>query len=76
MKRRLEELEKRLPPGYRMAIVRDQSTAIENATHSVQEHLILGSILAALVVLLFLGTSARRSSRPSPFRPPSSRRSR
>ncbi len=55
VKERLEEVEKRLPAGYHMEIVRDQSTYIENATHAVQEHLIVGSILAALVVLLFLG---------------------
>lgn len=55
VKHRLEEIQKRLPAGYRMDIVRDQSTYIENATHAVQEHLILGSILAAVVVLLFLG---------------------
>jgi multidrug efflux pump subunit AcrB len=55
VKHRLEEVEKRLPAGYRMEIVRDQSTYIEAATHAVQEHLVLGAILAALVVLLFLG---------------------
>lgn len=55
VKRRLKELEKRLPAGYRMNIVRDQSVYIEAATHSVQEHLVLGGFLAALVVLLFLG---------------------
>jgi len=55
VKQRLEEMEKRLPPGYRMSIIRDQSTYIESATHAVQEHLILGSFLAALVVMLFLG---------------------
>ncbi len=52
---RLAELQKRLPPGYRVAIVRNQATFIEAATHAVQEHLVLGAFLAALVVLLFLG---------------------
>jgi HAE1 family hydrophobic/amphiphilic exporter-1 len=55
VKERLEELKERLPAGYRLEVVRDQSTYIENATHAVQEHLILGSFLAAAVVLLFLG---------------------
>lgn len=54
VKDRLTEVEKRLPPGYKMTITRDQSEYIEAATHAVQEHLIVGSILAALVVLLFL----------------------
>jgi multidrug efflux pump subunit AcrB len=44
-----------VPAGYRMEIVRDQSVFIEAATHAVQEHLVIGSLLAALVVLLFLG---------------------
>lgn len=56
VKERLEEIRHRLPPGYRMEIVRDQSAYIEAATHSVQEHLVVGSIMATLVVLLFLGS--------------------
>jgi HAE1 family hydrophobic/amphiphilic exporter-1 len=55
LKQRLAEFRQRLPAGYRMDIVRDQSTYIENATRTVQEHLVLGGFLAALVVLLFLG---------------------
>src|SRR5205085_585410 len=35
-------------------IVRDLSEFIEAAIHNVEEHLVVGSILAALVVLLFL----------------------
>ncbi|MBI3912557.1 MAG: efflux RND transporter permease subunit [Armatimonadetes bacterium] len=55
VKERLKEIETRLPAGYRMEVVRDDSTYIEASTHTVQEHLILGGFLAALVVLLFLG---------------------
>ena len=55
VKRRMAEVEQRMPAGYQMRIVRDQSTYIQAATHAVQEHLILGGFLAALVVLLFLG---------------------
>src|SRR5206468_1441269 len=54
VKERLDDLRKRLPAGYRIQLVRDQSVYIEAATHSVQEHLLLGAILAAGVVLLFL----------------------
>ncbi|MCS6775061.1 MAG: efflux RND transporter permease subunit [Chloroherpetonaceae bacterium] len=54
VKERLQEIQKALPPGYTLTITRDQSEYIEAATHAVQEHLIVGSILAALVVLLFL----------------------
>jgi len=51
---KLAELEKTLPPGYSMRQVRDASDFIEASIHNVEEHLIVGSILAAIVVLLFL----------------------
>jgi HAE1 family hydrophobic/amphiphilic exporter-1 len=53
-KERLEEIRKALPPGYDLRIVRDTSEFIEASIHNVEEHLVVGSILAALVVLLFL----------------------
>jgi HAE1 family hydrophobic/amphiphilic exporter-1 len=40
--------------GYTVRIVNDQSDYIEAAIHSVEEHLIVGSILASIVVLIFL----------------------
>ena len=55
VKARLAELERTLPSGYAVRIVRDQGEFIEASIESVQEHLIVGSVLAALVVLLFLG---------------------
>src|SRR5262245_11653516 len=55
VKERLAELKKGgLPAGYSLDVVRDQSTFIIAAFHTIREHLILGSILAALVVLLFM----------------------
>jgi len=51
---RIAELEKLLPQGWQLRIVRDQSDYIRTALHNVQEHLILGSILATFIVLLFL----------------------
>jgi HAE1 family hydrophobic/amphiphilic exporter-1 len=55
VKGRLAELAPQLPPGYSFEIVRDQSQFILAAVRTVQEHLLLGGFLAALVVLLFLG---------------------
>ncbi|MGE5244601.1 MAG: efflux RND transporter permease subunit [Betaproteobacteria bacterium] len=54
VKERLEELGPNLPPGYDVRVVRDLSEFIEASIHNVEEHLVIGSILAALVVLLFL----------------------
>src|SRR5688572_20992417 len=55
VKQRLAELETILPPGYQLRIVRDEAQFIEASIASVQEHLIVGSILAAIVVFVFLG---------------------
>ena len=55
VKARLAELEPILPPGYQLRIVRDEAQFIEASIASVQEHLVVGSILAAIVVFLFLG---------------------
>ncbi len=55
IKARLKDIP--LPQGYHLEIVRDQSTFVQDAVDSVQEHLILGSILAAVVVLLFLSNA-------------------
>ena len=54
VKARLERIRKLLPPGVTVDIVQDQSRYIEAAFHEVQLHLILGSILASLVVMLFM----------------------
>jgi HAE1 family hydrophobic/amphiphilic exporter-1 len=54
VRERLAEVSAALPPGYNARIVRDLSEFIEASIHSVEEHLVVGSFLAALVVLLFL----------------------
>jgi len=51
---RLKEIEKKLPSGYKIIVARDQAKYVKAANNAVQEHLVLGSILAALVVLIFL----------------------
>ena len=57
LKQRLEELSKLAPKGYRVEVVRDQSVFIKTSIDTVKEHLILGSILAAVVVFIFLANS-------------------
>src|SRR6266850_797855 len=54
VKERLDDVKSTLPAGYNVRLVRDTSDFIEASIHNVEEHLIVGSILAALVVLLFL----------------------
>ncbi len=55
IKARLAVVKKSLPAGYSVDVVRDQSIFILASFHAVREHLLLGSLLAALVVLLFMG---------------------
>src|SRR5258707_4778395 len=43
-----------LPNDVKLEVIRDQSRYIEAALHEIQKHLILGSILASLVVLVFM----------------------
>jgi hydrophobe/amphiphile efflux-1 (HAE1) family protein len=51
----LSKIENTLPPGYKLEIVRDASGTIRTQVEAVKEHLVVGAIFAALVVLLFLG---------------------
>ncbi len=56
VKERLEEMKPDLPKGYGFQVLGDDSVFINASLHNVQEHLIVGSILAALVVLFFLAS--------------------
>ena len=51
---RLGDIQSTLPPGYDVRVVQNLGEFIEASINSVEEHLILGSILAALVVFVFL----------------------
>ncbi|APR81820.1 Acriflavin resistance protein [Minicystis rosea] len=55
VKKRLDGIQKNLPAGTKLEIVRDNSEVIRTGIGAVKEHLILGAGLAALVVLVFLG---------------------
>jgi HAE1 family hydrophobic/amphiphilic exporter-1 len=52
---RLTDIQKELPAGYTLEVQRDASLVIKTAADAVTEHLILGALFAAVVVLLFLG---------------------
>ncbi len=53
-KQHLERIRRTLPPGLELEIIRDQSVFINASVHAIEEHLVLGGILASLVVLLFM----------------------
>jgi HAE1 family hydrophobic/amphiphilic exporter-1 len=50
----LPNVESQLPPDVKVEVIRDQSRYIEAAMHEIKVHLVLGSLLACLVVLLFM----------------------
>src|SRR6266404_5597765 len=54
VKKKIELIKKTLPPGVTLKIIRDQSVFINASVASLQEHLLFGSLLASLVVLLFI----------------------
>ncbi len=54
VRERLEEAKAALPPGYNALVVRDLSEFIEASIDAVEEHLVVGSLLAAIVVFFFL----------------------
>src|SRR4030095_11841395 len=50
----LPRVASQLPEDVKLEVIRDQSRYIEAALHEIQTHLVLGSILASLVVLVFM----------------------
>jgi HAE1 family hydrophobic/amphiphilic exporter-1 len=52
---RVAEITGSLPEGYSLSVVRDNSGTIRTSIDAVKEHLVLGGLFAAAVVLLFLG---------------------
>ncbi len=54
VKARLAQIQPILPPDFKITYAGDQSTFIEESFKAVQEHLLLGGLCAAFVVLLFI----------------------
>jgi len=54
VKKNLDRVQALLPPDVKLEVIRDQSRYISNALHEINTHLVLGSILACLVVFVFM----------------------
>lgn len=54
VKKNLDKIQRQLPPDVRMEVIVDQSLYIKNALSEINVHLVLGSILACLVVFIFM----------------------
>ncbi|MBI2215993.1 MAG: efflux RND transporter permease subunit [Candidatus Rokubacteria bacterium] len=55
LKVKLAEIQKGLPQDIRFEIAQDLSRFIKRAIHEVQDHLLLGGLLASLIVAVFIG---------------------
>ncbi len=54
VKQRMAEIVPLLPSDVKVVVTRDQSEFIETSLHAIEEHLVVGGLLAALIVFLFL----------------------
>src|SRR5258708_37403616 len=54
VKTQMARVAAKLPADVKMEVIRDQERYIGAALHEITRHLVLGSILASLVVLLFM----------------------
>jgi hydrophobic/amphiphilic exporter-1 (mainly G- bacteria), HAE1 family len=51
---RLKEIEREIPAGVQVQVIRDQSIYIKNSVKALEEHLVLGSLLASMIVWMFI----------------------
>jgi HAE1 family hydrophobic/amphiphilic exporter-1 len=54
VKARMAEIRLLLPPTFQVRLIRDDSEFINASLDAIEEHLVVGAIFAALVVLIFL----------------------
>ena len=51
---KMKAMNQSLPVGVQMALVKEQATYIKNSVEALEEHLVIGSLLAGFVVFLFI----------------------
>ena len=51
---RLASYSRQLPSGVNLEVIRDQATYIRKSVEALEEHLILGALLASLIVFVFI----------------------
>jgi HAE1 family hydrophobic/amphiphilic exporter-1 len=54
VKERLDTARELLPAGVTVEVLQDQSRYIRAALHEIQQHLVLGSVMASIIVLFFM----------------------
>ena len=54
IRERMDEVRKSMPPNFEVRLIRDDSEFIRASLHAIEEHLVLGGLLAAVIVFIFL----------------------
>ncbi|SFL34146.1 hydrophobic/amphiphilic exporter-1, HAE1 family [Paenibacillus sp. 1_12] len=56
IRKSMEELQSKLPPGVKLGILNDSSKFISNSINTVIEHTLLGAIFSIIILMLFLNS--------------------
>lgn len=51
---KVDEINRQLPPGLQLRVIKETATYIKNSVHSLEEHLVLGSLFASLIIWFFI----------------------
>lgn len=51
---RVPEINRQLPGGLQLAVVKEQATYIKKSVESLEEHLVFGSLFASMIIWLFI----------------------
>jgi len=51
---RIPEVNRLLPPGVKLHLIKETATYIKKSVESLEEHLVLGSFLASIIIWLFI----------------------
>ncbi len=51
---KLKDLQRQLPPGVQLDVISEQATYIRASVAALEEHLVLGSLLASLIIWIFI----------------------
>ena len=54
VQKRVAELVKQMPAGVKVDVIQEQATYIKSSVAALEEHLLLGSILASIIVFIFI----------------------
>ncbi len=54
IQQRIDGIARQLPPGVKIAVIKEQATYIKNSVEALEEHLLLGSLLASVIVFIFI----------------------